>query len=63
MKEIIIGPGNWRPDDTGVLFHPGTYRVPLDMSEELAQQAIESGAAEEVCKAEAKPTGRKPKAT
>lgn len=62
MREIIIGPGNWRPDDSGLLFHPGTYRIPLDMSEERAQQAIDSGAAEEV-KAEAKPAGRKPKAT
>lgn len=37
-------PGTWRPDGAR-LFHFGEYRVPEDMSEELAKRALEEGAA------------------
>lgn len=35
---------NWRPGN-GRLLHPGTYRIPEDLSEEMADRAIaEAGA-------------------
>ena len=45
MKIIRIPePGTWRAD-ANTLFHFGDYRVPLDMSEQLAQRAIDEGVA------------------
>jgi hypothetical protein len=38
---------NWRPDER-TLIHSGDYRVPSDLSEELAQRAVEDGVAEVV---------------
>lgn len=43
MKQIRIPEGTWRTD--GRLFHFGTYRIPDDMSEELAQRAVSDGVA------------------
>ena len=48
MKLICIPePNSWRPEP-GVLYHFGLYRVPEDMSDELAQRAVAEGAAQEV---------------
>jgi len=41
---IIHLSDNWRPDAVK-LFHPGDYWIPRDMSEELARQALDAGAA------------------
>jgi hypothetical protein len=41
MKLSILN-ANWRLPD-GRLFHPGDYRVPQDMSEELARRAVAEG--------------------
>ena len=48
MKMIRIPePLAWRID-AQTLLHFGTYRVPEDVSEEVAQTAIDAGVAEEV---------------
>lgn len=44
MKAIRIPEGTWRPEQ-GRLFHFGTYRVPEDMPEALAQRAVAEGVA------------------
>lgn len=44
MRAVRIPEGTWRPGP-GRLFHFGTYRVPEDMSEALAQRAIDEGVA------------------
>ena len=44
MRIIEIPSNNWRPDDRRI-FHFGRYRVPLDMSEDLADLAIAEGVA------------------
>lgn len=45
MKIIRIpAPGTWRPDSRS-LYHFGDYRIPLDMSEELAARALAEGVA------------------
>jgi hypothetical protein len=49
---ITAQQGTWRPD-LRTLYHFGDYRVPLDMSEELAARALAEGVAELV--REAKP--------
>lgn len=43
MKIRIPEPTTWRPD--GMLFAFGDYRVPEEMSEELAKRAVAEGAA------------------
>ena len=45
MKIIRIPAGTWRPDSRS-LYHFGDYRIPLDMSEELAARALADGVAE-----------------
>lgn len=45
MKYVIRFETNWRPDER-TLLGSGDYRVPLDMSDELAQRAIAEGVAE-----------------
>lgn len=57
MKAIRIPEGTWRPDP-GRLFHFGTYRVPEDMPEALAQRAVAEGVA--VVVEDAAPARRKP---
>lgn len=48
MKMISISePNTWRPDGK-TLLHFGTYRVPEDMSDELAARAVAEGVAVEV---------------
>lgn len=42
MKILRIAQGTWRPD-ANTLLHFGDYRVPLDMSEELAGRAVAEG--------------------
>ena len=55
MKIIRIpAPNTWRPD-ARMLFHFGDYRVPQDMSEELAERAIAEGVAELLPRAEREP--------
>jgi len=44
MKIIRFAERNWRPD-AQTLISTGDYRIPLDMSEELAQRALAEGAA------------------
>lgn len=44
MTTIRFAEKNWRPDES-TLVHTGDYRVPQDMSEDLAQRALEEGAA------------------
>ncbi len=44
MKAIRIPEGTWRPEH-GRLFHFGTYRVPEDIPEALAQRAVAEGVA------------------
>lgn len=44
MKIRIPEPTSWRPDGSH-LFAFGEYRVPQDMSQELAELAISEGAA------------------
>jgi hypothetical protein len=48
MRKVRITDRNWRPE--GFLFHPGVYRVPLDMSEAMADRAVAEGFAEEMQK-------------
>ena len=45
MAYVIRFATNWRPNDC-TLLGSGDYRVPLDMSDELAKRAIAEGAAE-----------------
>ena len=45
MTYVIRFATNWRPDDC-TLLGSGDYRVPLDMSDELAKRAIAEGVAE-----------------
>lgn len=46
MKAVRISePATWRPDSK-TLLHFGTYRVPEDMSEELAARAVADGVAQ-----------------
>lgn len=52
MKTLRIASGTWRPD-ARTLFHFGDYRIPLDMSEDMAARAVAEGVGEIV--AEAKP--------
>jgi hypothetical protein len=43
MKTLRIPePTTWRPDRS-TLYHFGDYRIPLDMSEELALRAVAEG--------------------
>ncbi len=42
MKILRIPDGTWRPD-ARTLFHFGDYRIPLDMSEEMADRAVADG--------------------
>jgi hypothetical protein len=44
MKIIRFQPNNWRPD-AATLISTGDYRIPTDMSEELAERALAEGAA------------------
>lgn len=59
MKIRIPEPTSWRPDARR-LYAFGTYRVPEDMPEELARQAISDGVATLV--EEDQPSMRRPQA-
>lgn len=58
MKVIRFAERNWRPD-ARTLISTGDYRIPLDMSEELAERAVREGAAVVVTeRVETKPARR-----
>lgn len=42
MKTLRIPEGTWRPDDAS-LYHFGDYRIPQDMSEDMAKRAVAEG--------------------
>lgn len=54
MKVIRFAEKNWRPDDR-TLISTGDYRIPEDMTPELARRAVEEGAAVVVVSAEPAP--------
>lgn len=56
MMVIRFQPNNWRPDSR-TLISTGDYRIPLDMSEELANRALSEGVA--IVVRETKPAGRR----
>ena len=52
MKKIRLlkswRPGGWHPHGYTLLFHPSLYRVPEDISAELAERAVAEGVAERI---------------
>lgn len=58
IKTIRFAEKNWRPD-SATLISTGDYRIPEDMPFELAQRAVDEGAAVVVETVEPKPKGKK----